>query len=358
MPRLVDVVIAVHDAGRPIARAVSSVFASGLDEDALRVTVVCHNIDRERIAAALGPDLTARVRLLELNDRIRSAAGPFNHGIDAADAAFVSIMGSDDMIAPGALKAWTDLAARHELDVVLPVQRHASGAVVRTPPVRFRRIAPLDVLDDRLIYRTAPIGILRRALLDRERLRLTPGVETGEDQAFSVRLYLSGARIGYASGLPAYVIGDDGHEHITLARRPVAAEFEALLLMIGDPWFIDQPLAVRRAVAVKHVRIHVFSYLARRLEPGVWTHDERREIVDLIARLERAAPGFRAHLSRADIRALSALADDATPLDGVRDLVRARQRFGTPRTILPARWSALLASDSPLRFMAASALMS
>src|SRR5690606_7827266 len=95
MSRLIDVVIAVHDKRRPIARAVGSVLDSGLDDDTMRVTVVCHNLDRGEIAGVLGPELAGRVRLLELMDGIHSPAGPFNHGIGAADARFISIMGSD-----------------------------------------------------------------------------------------------------------------------------------------------------------------------------------------------------------------------------------------------------------------------
>jgi len=358
MPRLVDLVIAVHDPRRPLARAVRSALESGLDDEALRVTVVCHNIDEDEIAAALRPGLSERVRLLTLRDGIRSPAGPFNHGIDAADARFVSIMGSDDSLDPGALAAWAGLAEQRRLDVVIPVQRHPSRAVIRTPPVRFRRFAPLDPLRDRLVYRTAPLGLISTELVRRTGMRLTEGMPTGEDQEFSVQLTVSGAAIGYGWGLPSYVVGDDTADRTTHVRRTVDAEFEALSRLIDQPWFTALAITVRRAVAVKHVRIHVFSFIARRFDADDWAVGERDALTDLVARLDRVAPGFQDHLSRADVKALRALADDAVPLARVRALAAARRRFGTPSTLLSARLGALYAPDAPLRFMAASALMS
>ncbi|MBN9154217.1 MAG: glycosyltransferase [Microbacterium sp.] len=357
MSYLVDFVIAVHDARRPIARAVASVLAAGLDDGRLRVTVVCHNIDREQIAAALGPELAGRVRLLELKDGIYSPAGPFTHGIEAADARFVSIMGSDDYLEPGALGAWAELAAQRGLDVVIPVQRHPSRAVIRNPVVRFRRVSPLDPLKDRLVYRTSPIGLISTALVRRAGLRLTAGVPTGEDQEFSIRLALSGAAIGYAWGRPAYVLGDDAADRTTHARRSVRAEFDALLRMLDEPWFTRLPIAALRAIAVKYVRIHVIAFVRRRLDADDWAEADRKDMAALVERLDDIAPGFRGHLSIADVRALRALADGA-PVAQLRAQVVARGRFGTPSTVLPTRPGAVFAADAPLRFMVASALMS
>ncbi len=357
MPYLVDFVIAVHDARRPIARAVASVLAAGLDSERLRVTVVCHNIDREQIAAALGPELAGRVRLLELKDGIHSPAGPFTHGIEAADARSVSIMGSDDYLEPGALGAWAELAAQRGLDVVIPVQRHPSRAVIRNPVVRFRRVSPLDPLKDRLVYRTSPIGLISTALVRRAGLRLTAGVPTGEDQEFSIRLALSGAAIGYAWGRPAYSLGDDAADRTTQARRPVDAEFDALLRMLRESWFAQFPLDDRRAVAVKYVRIHLLAFVRRRLDADDWTEAVRVDLAALVARLDEAAPGFRGHLSIADVRALRALAEGVPPAE-LHARVIARSRFGTPSTVLPSRIGAFFAADAPPRFIAASVLMS
>ena len=87
-PREVDVVVAVHDPRRPVARAVASVLAQ--DDVHARVTVVCHNTDPAVIVEALGAVHAAggddRVRTLELYDGVPSPAGPFNLGLAGAEA--------------------------------------------------------------------------------------------------------------------------------------------------------------------------------------------------------------------------------------------------------------------------------
>lgn len=357
MPLLVDHVIAVHDARRPIARAVRSVLGSGLDASSLRVSVVCHNIAAGVIADALGPELAASVRLVELTDGIRSPAGPFNLGLDSADARFVSVMGSDDTLEPGALAAWAAFAVRRGLDIVIPVERHAAGGLVRTPPVRLRRTAPLDPVRDRLAYRTAPLGLIDLGLLRRVGARMTEGLATGEDQDFGARLWFSGVAIGYGRGLPAYVVGDDAEQRTTLAHRDVADEFAASVGLVREPWFAALELSDRRAIATKLVRVHVFMFILRRFDANDWAAGERLALFDVVARIERAAPGFLGHLSRADAAVLAALGDESVTTEQLGALAAARRRFGAPATLLPARPGALLAADAPLRFMAASALL-
>src|SRR5690606_4241473 len=118
----VDVVVAVHTESRPVARAVSSVLANHAP---VRATVVCHHVPAERIAAALG-DLPERartagheVRLVEHADGVPSPAGPFNKGLDLAEAPYVALLGSDDRLAPGALDSWLALAAATDADAVI-----------------------------------------------------------------------------------------------------------------------------------------------------------------------------------------------------------------------------------------------
>ena len=56
----VDVVIAVHSSTRPVARALASVAAAGLElngPDGVRATVVCHNISRDEISRNVPPEL-------------------------------------------------------------------------------------------------------------------------------------------------------------------------------------------------------------------------------------------------------------------------------------------------------------
>ncbi len=73
----------------------------------LRVTVVAHDLDADAVRTRLGALADdPRVRLAEHRDGLRRPAGPFNHGLDLATAAFVSVMGSDDELEPHAIDSW------------------------------------------------------------------------------------------------------------------------------------------------------------------------------------------------------------------------------------------------------------
>src|SRR5699024_3905530 len=106
----VDVVIAVHTPSRPIARAVRSV----LDHNAggVHLIVVCHNIAAEEIRAEVDPEHREQITWLEHHDGKHHPAGPFNAGIRTATGDYIAIMGSDDVLQPGAISSWYWLARR------------------------------------------------------------------------------------------------------------------------------------------------------------------------------------------------------------------------------------------------------
>jgi len=176
MDLAVDVVIAIHDASRPLQRALASLADAGLPDDAVRTTVVCHGVAKEDVQRGVDEAMRSRVRWLHTDDG-RGPGMPFGVGIAAAEAEYVSIMGSDDWLEPGALAGWLDFARANRLDAVIPRERHASGALVRTPPVRswpLHRRVRLDPLRDRLVYRTAPLGLVRRAAIREDGLEFDP----------------------------------------------------------------------------------------------------------------------------------------------------------------------------------------
>ncbi|WP_426519947.1 glycosyltransferase family 2 protein [Diaminobutyricibacter sp. McL0618] len=355
---LVDAVIAIHDPNRPIARAVRSLTASGLAvaKDGLRITVVCHNLAAGTVADALGDGLTSQVRLIEHHDGIRSPAGPFNAGVAAASARFVSIMGSDDYLEPGALHAWCDLAD-DSVDAVIAPQAHADGSTIRTPPVRPFRSGDRDALKDRLFYRTAPLGLVRRDAIDRLGLTLTEGLASGEDQAFSARLWVGSRATRYAARAPRYVVGADAESRVSMTYRPLREDLAFVERLIDDPWFAGLPVRTRRAIAVKIARIHLFAAVLARIDGTNWNDDEHASLAGLIERMRERAPGFERTLSLADDRVLSAVVEAGSSTERIASLSRARRRFGRPSTLLPSNPLSLLAADAPLRFIVASALL-
>lgn len=353
----VDVVIACHDPRRRVGRAARSVLAD--PRVRTRITVVSHNTDRAGMLEALGRDdvqADERVRVLELHDGIRSPAGPFNLGIAEATAPYVSVMGSDDWLEPGAVASWLRLARASRASAVVPRLRHAGGSVVPTPVARPGRRSALDPVRDRLAYRSAPLGLVARSEVDRLGLRMTAGLASGEDIAFSTRLWFFGHDAVLDRKGPAYVVGDDAESRVTFTPRGIVDEFGFLDGLVAEPWFAELPLGARQALVTKILRVHVFGAVLNRPDPGWWVPAERAALRDVATTLLAIAPAGCAPLAVADRRLLDAVLDPDVPAGALVRLATARRRFGTPATLVPRDARRLLHREAPLRFMAASVL--
>lgn len=354
---IVDAIVAVHDASRPLERAVRSLIASGLRAgDELRITVVCHNIPSPVVSQRLPADLAGKVRFVELADGIPSPAGPFNLGLEMSTASYVSIMGSDDYLESDALARWMGFT-NERADAVIAPQVHANGARIRTPPIRAFRRGELEALKDRLVYRTAPLGLIRRSAIDSLGLRFTDGLRSGEDQFFSAKLWFEGTSIRYARRSPRYVVGADAVGRVSSTYRPLTSEFAFIEHLIESPWFRAQPGPVRSSISVKLARVHLFAAVGVRIEAGKFDSAEHLYLAGLVHRIGAAAPGFERSLSIADRRTLDAIKDAHSDPVEIDRLVGARRRFGLPSTLLTREARSMLLPDSPLRFMAASALL-
>ena len=376
----VDVVVAVHDVRRDFARTVRSALGSEPD---VRVSVVAHNLEAavvvERLEAeGLGGALASgAVRVLELADGVPSPSGPFTLGIEQAEARYLSIIGSDDRFEPGALAAWWRLAESRRSAAVLAPMRLDSGRLVRNPVPRplAGRLWPtaLDPVRDRLAPRSAPLGLLRREVVERLGLRLVPGLRTGEDIPFSARLWFSGERIDLDRSAPAYVIGTDAVERVSTSPKPVDVELAAVRLLRDEPWVEALGPRERRALTITMLRVHVLGAVSRRVARGGWgEHVERdargsasewltearaeqgvvvgdgaRDVVvggegearwlcELARDWAALAPGALEPFSRADRLVLDALLAGADA-DRLLATGAARARAGRLEAILPAR---------------------
>ena len=399
----VDVVVAVHDERRAFVRAVRSALADGdpgtpgagrvtgaaraggSSRVEVRVSVVAHNLEADVVRARLeaeglgGSLADGRVRVLELADGVPSPSGPFTFGLEQAEARYVSIMGSDDHLEPGALTAWFALGEARSSAAVLAPMRLDSGRLVRSPvPRPFAGrfwAAPLDPVRDRLAPRSAPLGLLRREMVERLGLRLVPGLRTGEDIPFSARLWFSGERLDLDRRAPAYVIGTDAHERVSTSPRPVPEELAAVRILRAAPWVEALGARERRALAVTMLRVHVLGAVSRRVARGTWVlrgrgenptvvPDEReadvatgpqdvvvgevRWLGDLARDWVDLAPGALDPLSRVDRLVLDALLSGADA-QGVLAAGQARAAAGRVATILPARWRHVADREGTLR---------
>lgn len=342
---LLDVVIAVHATTRPIARAVSSL----LDDEAedVRVTVVCHGIPASEIAEAVGRAQGPTLRYVEYRDGIPSPAGPFNHGMRIADADYVSIMGSDDYVEPGAVRAWTEYVRAHRPDVALMRLRRQNGAVLASPLTRIGRTRALDAVRDRLFYRTAPLALIRRELLTDRALLLTAGLRTGDDMAMSARLWTEAGRIDLLHGAPAYIIGADAGDRVTESTMTVQEQLRAVELLVFGDWWQQLDNHVRTSLAVKILRVHVLDVLLGRQEVDAWTAEGRAYLSRIVVSIIRDAPRALVPLSRAD-RALIEAASSGAGIEQIVGAIRERLGAGRIDTILPRRLTDAFDRESTL----------
>lgn len=348
---LVDVTIAVHSQTRPIARAVASV----LDHTTapVRVNVVAHNIDPEIIRANLGDFANdPRVRLLPFEDGIRSPAGPMNHGFASSEAPFMSLMGSDDELAPGAIDSWLALQARTGAEMVLAKITLADGRTDPYPPIRGgRRSTALDGRRDRLAYRSAPLGLIDRARFGD--LRLTAGLPSGEDLTYSLTLWFTGRNLAYDLQGPAYIINGDAGDRVTLAPRPVERDFAFLDELETLPWFTAATRETRTAIVVKLIRIHLFDAILARSHSDEALSEHRPHLLAMVRRFAGLAPGVHHLLSIADRQVFDRLADERSTAEQIMQTLAARQVYLSPSTLVPRNPLRFLHAQGPFRTLLA-----
>lgn len=343
----VDVVIAVHSATRPISRAVASVVDHNTAD--VRVIVVAHNIDPEVIRGNLGDYAThSNVWLTDLQDGIRSPAGPMNFGFSVATATFVALLGSDDEFAPGAIDSWLATQQASNAQAVLARITLPDGRTDPYPPVRRgRRVQHLDATRDRLAYRSAPLGLIERARFGA--LRLTADLESGEDLVYALCVHFTADRLAYDLGNRGYVIHDDSTDRVTFAPRELSRDFAFLDVLEAEPWFGRLPRAARTAILLKIARIQLFDAIASRVTTVDDLTRNRASLLAMAERLFQQAPRARHLISLADRRVLRLLARPGSTPTELLQAINDRHRIYSLRTMLPSQVWLVFAAQAPFR---------
>ncbi|MGM7697403.1 glycosyltransferase [Microbacterium sp. A84] len=343
---LVELVIACHDERRPLERAVASVLKDADVRDLVRVTVVAHGIDpeplRERLAGIAGD-----TRVLAFADGIRSAAGPFNHGLAHVEAEYCGVMGSDDFLEPGTMRAWAQHVATERPDAAIAQIRLQGETIMPNPLVRLGRRRRLDAAKDRLFYRTAPLGLIRTARMRELGLSMREGMRVGEDFEFGIRLWAQGGRIDFLGGLGSYVIGQDAVERTTYGAMTMQERLEPMVRLLDDGVFDDLTPAQRTALAVKLIRVSVVGTaqaLAEELSDA-----QTAELADLQKRLLRVAPAAILPFNKQDRAVIDALQRESVVASAVASAVIQGRGAGRARRWLTPDILHSFARESTLR---------
>lgn len=354
----VDMIVAVHDTRRDIRRAVSSILADS--DPRIRAFVVAHNLDRAEVASeltALVASYPGRLRIEELKDGIPSPSGPFNFGMAESDAEFVGIMGSDDELDRDAIAQWRAIARRHNADAVIAkVVRGEQRTLVRSPPKRVFRTGVLDFAKDRLSYRSAPLGIVRRSAIARLDLQLLAGARNGGDLPFVTRLW-AGGRVVPSQGIAAYIEHADAPVRVTHVAKPVVEELSALVATLDDPVVGAMSRASKEALATKLLRRNLTDSVRKRNQGRGFTADDIVAMREVVGHLDALAPRARRMLSVAQARMFDELMSEAPDLGRVAGHDAAALRYRSLDALLPADRTLVLHPQAQPRFMAASALI-
>lgn len=348
-----EIVIAVHDARRPVDRAIASIVGDDAEAPTpIAVTVVCHNISVDAFHDAVDRFRDRPVRWVELHDGLRSPAGPFNHGLSIAEAPYVGVMGSDDWFDSGAVGALVGHLERDAPEVLVFPLRYQDAPPMANPLVRRWRHRRLDPVRDRLAYRTAPLALIDRRLLGELRLEFTPGRRTGEDAAFSARLWNLAHRIDFHPADPGYVIGADAAERVTMGPMDVEDEIGPYHDLFTAPWVAGLRADRREALVVKTFRIHLIGSVVRRSGDGSLGSAEHEAYRQLVRAGLALAPRALEPLSRRDRAILDLLArPEPAALEALREAGLRRNRAGRLDRLLPRDPRRVLARESDLRRM-------
>lgn len=347
----VEVIIPCHSSERPLNRAVLSALRANPGG---KVTVVAHNLPEAQLRAVLDDDVAEKVNWLEHWDGENSPAGPFMRGFGESTSDWVVRLDSDDYLEEGAIDTWTRLSL--DADAVIARESFDTGAVIRTPPVRPFRRGKRDPVLDRLYYRSAPLGLLRRSFLVEHGLGLDLGVRTGEDLRMSSLSWSRGDVRVQRSG-PGYVVGTDSGDRITEVPHPLKDDFEPIVRAWERGWTRELSPNERTALATKFLRIHIFGSAFTRALSRHWLPGDREALREATVAILEAAPSSEEPLSRADRALLDAILDANAPNYTVEELAKKRREFGRFNTLLPRRLRYFFHREAPLRFMIASMLV-
>lgn len=354
--RVADVITAIDDASRPIERAALSVLTEA--PAGTRLIIVCHEVSSDVIRRRLPGALMDRIEIVSYSDGIASPAGPKNAGLSCSQAEFVSFVDSDDYLRPGALTGWVDLAnSAHKPDVVVARLEHQGGGLVRTPPTRWgRQRLRLGFVRDRLFYRSAPLGLIRRSVLTENELQFEPELAIGEDLLLGLRLWSEG-RILYAGDTPAYVVGADAAQRASKTPWPVSIELECCTRLVRSSWFDQLNDDQREAVVVKLIRVNLLGAIAKRNALAEWEAEERLALAVSTDTIVGSSATAWEYLSLAEARVVTAALDASVPDSRLRALSDRRLRHGRWDTLVARTPRGMVGRHSAARLMVASALM-
>ena len=285
---IMTVIIPVHNSSRPVDRAVNSITFNQPIEvlKNIEILVVCHEVSSESIREKLGTlNQVEIVKLLEFKDGVNSPSGPINFGIRSSLGRYILVIGSDDYLEQGFLTTYLKLlASKPHLDVVvLPKTRLQNGTYSYShgPIPQFGLRRNLKPIRDRLLYRVAPLALVRSSLLGEPGAEFyTEGAATGGDLLPSTWLWSSTEKVYFNRSLPHYIECDDATDRVTYSGRPFSERLRILDDLLHRDWFRELSSEFKTSFAIKYLRTNILPFSKTKI--ALDTNVELRAAINLL----------------------------------------------------------------------------
>ena len=202
----VSIIIPCYNSASYLGACMDSVLAQTMDDfDAILIDDGSRDDTLAVARRYAGQD--ARVRVLSQENRGVAAAR--NLGLAQARGEWVTFVDSDDLLPPNALETMLSGAGDHVDMVVCPHETFDENGTLETviPHTRWmdrrgeaqRRAAALRLIEGDSVLNIMCCKLHRRALIEREGLRLQAGVKIAEDALFNLEAVLCGHGIAYVN---------------------------------------------------------------------------------------------------------------------------------------------------------------
>ena len=262
----VSVIVPCYNAGAYLEPCLRSVLAQTMDD--LELLVIDDGSTDGSLAVAREIARgDARVRVFHQENRGVCAAR--NRGLDAAQGEFVAFVDGDDLLPPDALERMLALAPGADMVVCAHETFDVQGSMQlvisetrwmdRQGEAR-RRAAALRLIEGDSVLNIMCGKLHRRALLEREQLRLDEHLKIAEDALFNLEAVLCGGGIAY---LPEAAYRDRMHSASATHTR-ARGEFDA-----HRPWLLAmRAMLARRGVLEAYYPAYFDSVVLRLYKDG------------------------------------------------------------------------------------------
>lgn len=219
---LVSMVVPVYNSITYLAETLDSLLVQDVSEEELEVVIVDDGSDdgSEKMVdeyAARHPNF----RVIH-QEQSGSPASPCNEGVWASRGKYFFILGSDDVMAPGALRELVDVAEREHSDVVLAKLGSLGGR--RTPGSVYKKtVYDADLVEHKIFNTLAAVKLFRRDLVDITGAFHPPHLRVGSDQPFVAALFLAAKKFSICADREYVLIRrrDDGSNITRTFRSPI-----------------------------------------------------------------------------------------------------------------------------------------